>query len=275
MTVKELAVALHRGERVYGTCITSTSPKWPAMAVAAGLDFVFLDTEHIPIDRAQLAWMCAAYGAAGLPPVVRIPSPDPYAACMALDGGAAGVVAPYIETAAQVRDLRGAVKLRPLKGRRMRDAVETGEPLEPKLADYLANWNAGRLMIVNIESVPALEALDEILAVPDIDALLIGPHDLSLNLGIPEEYDHPRFNEAVSLIIRKAREKHVGVGLHYSFGIANEIRWAQEGANFIVHSTDMFLVREALAADLARFREALGEQARSLGGGDGGGADVV
>lgn len=258
----ELGAALRRGERVYGTCIVSPSPKWPNMVAATGLDFVFLDTEHMPIQRDQLAWMCTAYAALGVAPIVRIPAPDPYQACMALDGGAAGIVVPYIESIAQVRDLRGAVKFRPLKGERMRRAIEDGQQLEPELAQYLQDWNNGRLMIVNIESVPAMRALDDILAVPDLDAVLIGPHDLSLSLGIPEQYRHPVFQSAVSEIIAKTRAKGLGIGLHYSFGIEEEIEWAKEGANLIVHSSDLFLIKDKLAEDLRRFHDALGDRKR-------------
>jgi 4-hydroxy-2-oxoheptanedioate aldolase len=229
------------------------------MVAGVGLDFVFIDTEHMPIQREQLAWMCQTYHALHLAPIVRIPEPDPYRACMALDGGAAGIIAPYVESAAQVRALRGAVKFRPLKGRRLYHALEGRETLEEDLTAYLDQSNAGRVMIVNIESVPALEALDEILDVPDIDALLVGPHDLSLNLGFPEQYHHPAFQEAVRTIIRKARARRVGVGIHFSFGIDQEIAWAKEGANLILHSSDLFLVRDALTADLETFRQALGD----------------
>ncbi len=267
MNGAELIQALHDGTRVYGTCVVSTSPKWPSMIAGVGLDFVFLDTEHMPIQRDQLAWMCQAYAALGLAPIVRIPEPDPYRACMALDGGAAGIIAPYVESVEQVRALRGAVKFRPLKGRRLYNMLEGKETLEDELDTYLAQGNAGRVMIVNIESIPALKILDEILDVPGVDALLIGPHDLSLNLGIPEQYGHPKFNEAVSTIIRKARAKNVGVGSHFSFGIDHEIRWAKEGANLILHSSDLFLVRDALAADLRKFHESLGDQGRAQAAG--------
>jgi len=234
------------------------------MIAGLGLDFVFLDTEHIPLQRDQLSWMCQAYAGLGLAPIVRIPEPDPYRACMVLDGGAAGVIAPYVESVEQVRALRGAVKFRPLKGRRLERMLEGREVLEDELAAYLAGMNAGRLMIVNIESIPALEALDDILDVPDIDALLVGPHDLSLNLGIPEQYGHPKFNEAIGTIIRKARAKGVGVGIHFSFGIEHEIRWAREGANLMLHSSDFFVCRDGLTADLKTFRNALGETPGSL-----------
>ncbi len=269
MNGRDLAKALHDGKRVYGTAGVSTSPLWPGMMARAGLDFVFIDTEHVPIPRDTLAWMCRAYAGHGVAPIVRIPKPDPYRACMVLDGGAAGVVAPYVETQDQVRDLRGAVKLRPLKGRRLHDTLEGRAPLEDETAAYLSERNEGRLMIVNVESVPALEALDDILEVPDIDALLVGPHDLSINLGVPEQYGHPRFNDAISTIIRKARAKNVGVGIHYSEGIDKEIAWAEEGANLIIHSSDISLTQTTLARDLDHFRQALDGTAKRDGSGTG------
>lgn len=266
MNSKQLQTALHNGTRVYGTCVVSPSPKWPVMIAGTGLDFVFIDMEHMPHDREQVASMCQTYAALGLAPIVRIPEPDPYCACMALDGGAAGIIAPYVETVEQVRALRGAVKFRPLKGRRLERILEGQEEPEPALAAYLDEWNTGKIMIVNIESIPALEALDEILAIPGLDALLVGPHDLSLNLGIPEEYNHPRFNEAVSTIIRKSRARNVGVGIHYSFGIEKEIAWGREGANLILHSSDFFLVKDALTADFKTFREAFGDSPSKAAG---------
>jgi len=259
MTGSELRRALREGRRVYGTCVTSASPQWPAMIAGTGLDFVFIDTEHIPIDRDRLSWMCQAFRAQGLPPIVRIPKPDPYVACMVLDGGACGVVAPYMESVEEVHQLRGAVKYRPLKGKRLEGVLDGTGTLDAALSAYIANHNRNNLCIVNIESTPAIDALDDLLAVPDVDALLIGPHDLSISLGIPEEYAHPRFTRAVESIVSTGRNAGVGVGFHHSFGIEQSMAWARMGANLIVHSSDYFIVRDTLTADIRRFREALGD----------------
>ncbi|MCC6144900.1 MAG: aldolase [Candidatus Hydrogenedentes bacterium] len=262
MTPATLRAAVRSGQRVYGTCITSTSPVWPPMFAGCGLDFVFIDTEHIPIDRYQLSWMCRAYEAAGLPPIVRIPKCDAELACMALDGGAAGIVAPYMESVEEVQLLRGAVKYRPLKGARLRDVLSGKETLSPELEAYLGNYGRDKLLIVNVESTPAIAALDELVAVPDVDALLIGPHDLSISLGIPEQYKDPRFTSAIDAIVRKGRGAGLGVGYHFSFGLDEAIAWAQLGANFIVHSTDLFLVRDTLSAEIGRFRATMGDERR-------------
>ncbi|HOI50548.1 MAG TPA: aldolase/citrate lyase family protein, partial [Prolixibacteraceae bacterium] len=114
---------LKNGSNVYGTCIVSTSPIWSKAVAGAGLDFVFIDTEHIPVDRNEMTFLCQTYKALGLDPIVRIPSPDPYLACMAKDAGAVGVLAPYVETVAQIREMVGATKYRPLKGERLRQLL--------------------------------------------------------------------------------------------------------------------------------------------------------
>jgi len=274
MTGLDLKRALRAGQRVYGTCIVSPSASWAPMVASCGLDFVFIDTEHIPIDRAELSWMCRAYGALGMPPVVRIPKPDAHAACMALDGGAVGVVAPYMETLEEVHALRGAVKYRPLKGARLERALRDPGSLESDLRAYLDGYNAQNLCVVNVESVAAMAVLDQILQVPDVDAVLVGPHDLSISLAVPEQYTHPKFTAAMREIIEKCRGAGVGVGYHFSFGLDIAIEWARMGANFIVHSTDLFLVRDALQREFGAFRREFGDKVK---GGDGaaGGAVVV
>lgn len=259
MTPRELKDRLHRGDRVYGTAIVSTSPRWPQAVAGIGLDFVFIDTEHIAIDRERLAWMCLAYSGLGLPPIVRITEPSPYQACMVLDGHAAGVVAPYVETADEARRLHGAVNLRPLKGGRLADALADPARLEPGLLEYTAARNADNILVLNIESVPAIEALDDILAVPGVDAVLIGPHDLSCSLGIPEQYDHPRFEEAVRLIVGKARARRIGAGIHSWMGVEREARWGRLGMNLIVHETDILTFARHQRQDVERLRQLLGD----------------
>jgi 4-hydroxy-2-oxoheptanedioate aldolase len=122
---------------------------------------------------------------------------------MVLDGGAGGVIAPYVETVAQAQALRGAVKLRPIKGERLAAALRDVTTLEPELRVCVERRNWDSLLIIYTESTPALARLDELLAVPDPDAVLIGPRDLSGSLGLPEFYDDPRFEATVSSGLRR------------------------------------------------------------------------
>jgi 2-keto-3-deoxy-L-rhamnonate aldolase RhmA len=166
-------------------------------------------------------------------------------------------VAPYVETAEQVQALRGALKLKPIKGQRLREMLDDA-PIEPELGAYLERGARERLLVVNIESGPAIKALDEILAVPGLDAVLIGPHDLSCNLGLPEHYDHPDFLGACETIFRKARAAGVGAGIHFWGEIAQQAHFLKLGANLLIHSADITLFRKHLAADLQAIRQAAG-----------------
>jgi len=130
---------------------------------------------------------------------------------------------------------------------------------EGKLGKYVRERNAGNILLANIESVAAIEALDDILAVPDLDGVLIGPHDLSCSLGIPEEYGDPLFENAVAEIISKARAKNVGVGVHNLPTIEQEIRWKKAGLNLVLHLSDVTLVRTGLSRNLQTLRQATGE----------------
>ncbi len=257
MDAAEFIDRLKKGKRLYGTAVLSPSPLWPPAVKRAGADFVFIDTEHTPFDRTILAQMCLAYKGYGLPPLVRIASPDPHEARKVLDGGACGVLAPYIESPEQVRELVGATKLRPLKGERLGEALQKQDSLEPKLRNYLRDYNKENFLMINIESVPAIERLDQILAEPGLDGVIVGPHDLSISLGLPEQYHHPRFEDVVGQIISKVREKGLGVGIHFSQEAELQIKWAKAGANIIMHSSDIALFQQRLKADIKAIRCAL------------------
>ncbi len=254
--------ALAGRDILFGTAVVSSSPQVVPVVADLGLDYVFIDTEHIPIDRRTLAWMCQAYEGRQIAPLVRIPAPDPYQASMVLDGGAAAVLAPYIETPDQVQELAHAVKDKPVKGQlrsRMGDAQRV----------YADKTNAGRSLLVNIESVPAMERLGEILSVPGLDGIIIGPHDLSVSLGVPEQWEHPVFVDAVETILGSAREADVSAGIHviYDNALEQHARWLRAGANIVLHLADILAFRFAMQKDLKALRRTAGVAVRQTGGG--------
>jgi len=259
MTGQTFNQALRDRRHVYGTLIVSPSPRWIEATAATGIDFIFIDTEHIPIDRTTLSWMCQAYAQAGMPPLVRIPSPDPYQASMALDGGAAGILAPYIETVEQVRELVGAVKHKPVKGALLAEMLASPEAC-PAQRTYAEASNAGRSLLINVESVPAMEQLDALLAVPGLDGIIIGPHDLSVSLGVPEQWSHPRFTAAVETILATARRHGISAGMHviYDDGPDQYARWRDAGATIILHLADILAVRFMLRRELDAIRTIMG-----------------
>lgn len=259
MNQYELKKAFVNGDRVYGTLVASPSPKWAAELKKTGVDFVFIDTEHMPLDRSMMSWMCQGYSANNIAPIVRIGSPDAYEASQAIDAGAAGVVSPYLESVEEINKLRGAVKYRPLKGRRLQDVLSGKEKLSEKEIEYFKKYNEERLLILNIESRFAVDHIDELLDMPDVDAVFIGPHDLSVNLGIPEEYDNPLFEEYVEKIISACRKRGIGVGNHFSGSKEKQLLWASKGMNIIVWNSDIQRFIQVMSDDINEMKASLGD----------------
>ncbi|MCL2298825.1 MAG: aldolase/citrate lyase family protein [Firmicutes bacterium] len=265
MNRHELKQAWADGRRVYGTLVCSPSPVWAAQIHKANIDFVLIDEEHMPLDPQARGWMLRCYRAMGFAPIVRVGSCTYREAFQAIEHGAEGVLAPYIETVEEVRTLLAAVKYRPLKGERLRGALDGTMPLSPKEEDYLRRYNDGNLVILNIESRAAADRLDSLL-LPGVDAVFIGPHDLSINLGIPEEYGNPLYLEYVEKIIVTCRARGVAVGCHSAWDLPRQAQWAKQGLNIVIWNNDLGLFVRGINEDFAWVRRELGEEANGAGG---------
>jgi len=247
---------LHSGELVVGTNILSPSPLWPKFIMNCGLDFVFIDTEHCSLDRNQTSWMCRTYSAMGLPSLVRIKSPDQYDATAALDDGANGIIYPYVEDCEQVMSLLGATKYRPLKGKYLIDVLNYNKKINEKLKKYIIEFNQNNILILNIESVPAIDNLDAILDINQIDAVQIGPHDLTSSMGIPEDYENKQYLKNIELIFNKARKKNIGAGIHSIYGnLKYQKKLIDLGANMIIYKADALIFSEELKNTLTKLKD--------------------
>jgi len=254
MTGRQMRQALKKGRRVYGSCILNASA-W-SVSHYTQLDFAFIDNEHCPLGRESTMALCHVYKARGIVPVVRIRVADPALACQALDAGAEGIMCPYIEDPELLLEIGGAIRYRPLKGERLRTFLRDRMGVASVTLDYLNHRNRDNVLIANIESGPAIERLDELLAVDELDAVLIGPNDLSISLGIPEEYENPKFVTAAEDIIQQARAAGKGAGIHHlTRSESQERHYIQKGANLIVHSADVLEATRAIDDALRRLRK--------------------
>jgi 4-hydroxy-2-oxoheptanedioate aldolase len=271
MTGQQFRDALRSGNNVYGTLITSTSPKIFDTILSLGIDYVFLCTEHISYNPETLSWMCRAYKAAGINPVVRILEPDPFLATQALDAGAGAILVPYIENVDDVYELVGAVKYRPLKGKKLKKILYGEEKPSAELEAYLKNHNKNHALLLNIESPAGVANMEEFFAIqsvdgPGVDGIVIGPHDLSTSYDMPERYRSKEFLDLSCGIIQKARALGVAAGCHGGSrgSLDIQLEWAKAGANILMHSSDMFLFADKLQEDLNLIREVKGETLSNL-----------
>ena len=264
MNGEELKAKTRAGGVVYGTMLSvARNPRWAATIAGLGLDYVIVDSEHAPRGRSEIADLIAGLGGVDVVPIVRVPIPGSHYITMALDAGAQGILAPYCETPDEVREVVGASKWRPLKGELLRRVVEQGEFPSDASREYLLNRNRNSVCIVGIESVPAMEALEEIVAIDGVDAIFVGPNDLSISLGIPDQYDHPRYEDALRTIIATCQARNVPVLIHHQTAELSQ-KWLREGARFVLHCTETRAMHNAFRADFGAIR-AVGEE---IGGGE-------
>jgi 4-hydroxy-2-oxoheptanedioate aldolase len=259
MKGRELRQALADGQCVYGTCVVGYGqPKWPRHFAELGLDFVFLDTEHTPINRETVAWAAQTYAANGVAPLLRIPEASPSLAAMGVDLGAHGIIVPYVETVDQAKRLVGAVKYRPLKGAALQIVLDQNTFPSEETSAYLRSYNPDAVLVIMIESPAGVENLSEILAAGGVDVILIGPHDFSVSHGVPGQFDQPIFNQAIKRVIQTCRENDVGVGIHSINGDINQqLQWAEWGCNFFVHGSDTFFITNGINLGLSQLRKNL------------------
>jgi 4-hydroxy-2-oxoheptanedioate aldolase len=208
-----LKAALQEGRAVFGTWLNSPSPSQAEIIGYAGFDFVMLDTEHASYDIAGTENLIRAANAAGVPALVRVAGNDSSAIGRVLDYGAQGVMVPHTGSAADARLAVSAARYRPLGERGAAPTVRAAAYGHVPWSQHLARSAEETLVIVQIEGREGMAHLPEIMAVPGVDVLFIGPFDLSEALGVSGQLDHPRLLEAVTGIVQQARGHGLAVGI--------------------------------------------------------------
>lgn len=255
MNGAELKATLKSGGRVFGTMLSlSRNPKWIPELANVGLDYVVIDTEHGARSRGELADFLTTLNTTGVVPIVRIPIPDSHYVTMIVDAGAQGILAPYCETVEEVKEVIGAAKWRPLKGDAVRRVVDTGEHISEDTRSYLEERNKNSVVIIGIESVRAVNNLEEILKVEGIDGIFVGPNDMSISLGIPDQYDKPEYKDTVKKVIDASEAHGIPVLVHHQTADLSSY-WIEQGARFVLHTTDRRILAEGYRSDFKRLRD--------------------
>lgn len=249
----------HDGKHVYITHIVSLgNPIHAAINASLDVDAIFICTEHMPIDRTEVSMMCQFYALHGISPMVRISHPCAREAAKYLDGGAQGIVVPYVETVAEVKAIVGAVKYRPIKGEQLEKYMNGEEPNE-KMTAFFNRFNRDNYVVIGIESVAAINRLEELVTVKGVDAVFLGPHDITCSMGIPEEYDNPKFIATVVDVIKRCRAVGVSVGIQVDFGAPANAVYLDAGQNFVFHFADVVKMRNVMNKEFVDLRARVGD----------------
>lgn len=183
------------GEQLFGPIVSLPTPEIVEILAGLGFDWLFLDAEHSPLQFGQVQTLLQVAGSS-CSCLVRVPSGDPVWLSKALDTGAAGVIVPQVQTAAQAEKIVSWCKYPPQGKRGL--GVARAHGYGRRLHEYLATANEMTSVVVQAESVEAVRNMAEIVQVPGIDAVFVGPYDLSASLGKPGQVDDPEVQDAIS-----------------------------------------------------------------------------
>ncbi|GAB3223882.1 HpcH/HpaI aldolase family protein [Mycolicibacterium hippocampi] len=226
----------------------SRTPDVPAIAAAAGYDAVYVDLEHTSTSLETAAMLCASAIGAGISALVRVPSQEPSLIARVLDSGAAGIIVPHVNTAPEARDVVNAARFPPaghrsisgpnaLSGFAARSATELTEVLE-----------ARTVVAVMVETTEAVGNADAIASVEGVDMVLIGPSDLTAEMGIHGLYENERFRNAVDSVAAACRTHGVALGVAGIKSLDLLKRFVGLGLRFISAGTDVGMMTEAATA---------------------------
>ncbi len=237
------------GATTLGAWLTMPSSVAAEAVAGVGFDYVCIDAQHGAVDYQTTVSLLQGIALGGSNPVVRVPWNEPGIIAKMLDAGAQGVIVPMVNTVADAEAVVRACRYAPLGSRSYGPTV-----VGLRHADYVT-WAAENVAVIPmIETVEAVRNIDDILAVPGIDAIYVGPADLSLTLGLPPRNndDSPQFTEALERIVAACRNSGVVPGAHCVGGVAP--RRAEQGFRLLTVTSDIVAMRQGMAADLRNAR---------------------
>jgi 2-keto-3-deoxy-L-rhamnonate aldolase RhmA len=247
---KSFRTRLRSGEQLLGTLVTLASPEVVEILVDAGYDWLFIDCEHAPFDAvgAQPLLQAAADRCAC---VIRVPVGDEVWIKKALDIGAAGIIAPQVNSPEQAERIVKLCKYPPegTRGVGIARAHRYGYGFQ----DYLGRANQDIAVILQAEHVQAVENIDAIVKVPGIDAILIGPYDLSASMGRIGQVTDPVVQKAIKKVTKACRGARIPLG---AFGVSAKAvtGFIKSGFNLIAVGADVLFLGGAAKETLSKLR---------------------
>jgi 2-dehydro-3-deoxyglucarate aldolase/4-hydroxy-2-oxoheptanedioate aldolase len=228
----------------------TTNPEVAYILAAAGMDFLMIDMEHSAASMESVQNIVRSARAAGLIPLARVTENQyPYIARV-LDMGTMGIMVPRVHTPGQARNAVTCAKYPPV-GARGFGARGVITDYEPQTVSDIVDWvNENTLLIVQIESAEAVANVEDIMQVPGIDVALVGPYDLSISLGIPGAFDHPRFVTAIEATFEACVKSGVSPAIHTS-DLETMKRWRGKGMCFLMYASEGRMLLDA-ATEIVR-----------------------
>jgi 2-keto-3-deoxy-L-rhamnonate aldolase RhmA len=220
---------------------------------SAGCDFVLFDLEHSGFSFETVKSAVRYFEAAQLPMIVRVPSREYHHIARAMDMGAEGIMLPMVGNVDEVRRIVDSVKYHPAGKRGVALQVAHDRYRPGSVADKFTAANNRSMIVCQIETAEGVENVDAMAAIDGVDCLWVGHFDLSVSLGVPGEFDHPKFKAAIDKTIAATRKHNKALGRLVPT-VEQGIEIYGEGFDFICYSGDVWVLHNALAEAIDKLR---------------------
>jgi 2-dehydro-3-deoxyglucarate aldolase len=249
----KLKEKLKNNKLTIGSWITIGHHSVIEIMASAGFEWLTIDMEHSPISFETAQTLIATTKACGLSSLVRVGKNDELIIKRVMDSGADGVIVPMVNTKEEACNAVSYVKYPP-KGRRgvgLARAQEYGIGFEK-----YKNWlEESSVVIAQVEHIDSVKNIEEIISVPGIDGIIIGPYDLSASMGMPGEFDKPEVKEAINKVVFACKKNNFPLGFHV-IKPDNKLLTEKinEGFTFVAFSLDFFFLGEKAREEMTEIK---------------------
>lgn len=245
MFENKLKTKLVAGETVIGTMNDEIhDPLLMPLLNRCGFDFVIHDYEHGTFALNDMVQFAQAAKSTNLTVMARPPGFDYISIAKLWDAGAQGLMVPRVETPEQVHQIIQFSKYPPMgeRGYGPRGIITNYESIQMKEKVNIINQNT--LIIIQIEKKLAIENIESIIVPAEIDGVIVGPYDLSLSLGIPEEFTNPLFVKSIEKVIQACKKRGIPSGIHAS-NMKDLLMWKEKGMRLLMCGSTFKFIQEA------------------------------
>jgi 2-dehydro-3-deoxyglucarate aldolase/4-hydroxy-2-oxoheptanedioate aldolase len=229
------------------------------LSAEAGAEFAVFDMEHTGWSLETIKMLVATSRSVDLVPIVRVPVTDYHHIAHAMDVGAMGLMVPLVGSAEQIRFAIECALYPPRGKRGCAFGMSHDDYKTLDLAETMRHENDNLLTIAQIETAEGVANVDAIAAVEGVDALWIGQYDLTTSLGIPGQFDHPKFLDATRRVL-EACDRHGKAAVRATLDVQQLCAGPADGFRMLVYLADLWIYQQALRRCFGAIRETLGNR---------------
>lgn len=244
---------LAAGELVFGCFIKYAEPAFTEFVAMQGWDFLVFDAEHGTLQPRDVEGLCRAAELRGVTPIARVTTNRAHLILRFLDTGIHGVHVPWVNTVAGVEEAVQSVKYHPRGRRGLAGSRASDWGMYESIGDYTQRANRETMVVIHIETMDAVNAIEDYVGIDGVDVLFIGPTDLSHSLGHPGDTSHPEVVAAMDRVAEAVLGSEKTLGIFVGTPAATG-EWIDKGARYLATGVDGF-IKQGMQGFLSEVRD--------------------